>query len=232
MDWNLVFFMVLPYISLSLFLAVTIYRSVFRPFTISSLSSQLLESKKLYWGSVPFHYGVVLVLLMHLLALLFPKGLLLWNAVPIRLYLLEFTGFVLGLWSLAGVAVLLWRRVSEPKIRVVTTPMDRLVLLLTFVSVLTGVLTAAGYRFGSVWFTGVFTPYLWSILKLQPRPELVEPLPWLIQLHVLNNFILLAIFPFSRLVHIITWPLGYVFRPWQIVVWAREQQSLRKTAAE
>jgi len=225
-DWNQLFFVIFPYTSLSLFIAVTAYRSLFRPSTVSSLSSQLLERKKLYWGSIPFHYGVVLILLMHLLALLFPKGLMLWNAVPIRLYLLEFTGFVMGLWSLAGLVILLWRRVSESRIRVVTTPMDVVVLLLTILSMLTGVLTAAGYRFGSTWFTGVFTPYVWSILSLQPRPELVAPLPWVIQLHVLNFFVLLAVFPFSRLIHIITWPLGYLIRPWQIVVWMRKRTQM------
>ena len=219
MDWNQLFFVIFPYIAVTLFIAVTIYRSIFRPFTISSLSSQLLERKKLYWGSIPFHYGIVLILLIHLLALIFPKVLLLWNAVTIRLYLLEFTGFVLGLWCIVGLIVLLWRRVSVPNIKAVTTPMDLVVLLLVLGSVITGVLIASGYRFGSTWFTGVFTPYLWSLLILQPRPELIAPLPWLIQLHVLNNFILLAIFPFSRLIHIITWPLGYVFRPWQIVIW-------------
>jgi len=219
MDLNQLFFVVFPYIAVTLFIAVTIYRSIFRPFTVSSLSSQLLERKKLYWGSIPFHYGIVLILLIHLFALIFPKVLLLWNAVTIRLYLLEFTGFVLGLWCFVGLIVLLWRRVRVPNIKAVTTPMDLVVLLLLLVSVITGVLIASGYRFGSTWFTGVFTPYLWSLLILQPRPELVAPLPWLIQLHVLNNFILMAIFPFSRLIHIITWPLGYLFRPWQIVIW-------------
>jgi len=219
MDLNQLFFVVFPYIAVTLFIAVTIYRSIFRPFTVSSLSSQLLERKKLYWGSIPFHYGIVLILLIHLFALIFPKVLLLWNAVTIRLYLLEFTGFVLGLWCFVGLIVLLWRRVSVPNIKAVTTPMHLVVLLLLLVSVITGVLIASGYRFGSTWFTGVFTPYLWSLLILQPRPELVAPLPWLIQLHVLNNFILMAIFQFSRLIHIITWPLGYVFRPWQIVIW-------------
>lgn len=221
MDWNLLFFVIFPYISVTLFVTVTIYRSIFRPFTVSSLSSQLLERQKLYWGSIPLHYGILLILSFHLLALVFPKALLLWNAVPIRLYLLEFTGFVLGLWGLVGVVVLLWRRVSSPNIKAVTTPMDLVVLLLVLISVITGVLTASMYRFGSSWFTGIFTPYLWSLLTFQPRPALVSPLPWLIQLHVLNNFILLAIFPFSRLIHIITWPVGYVFRPWQIVAGMR-----------
>lgn len=229
MDWNQILFVVFPYIALTLFLAITIYRSIFRPFTISSLSSQLLERKKLFWGTIPFHYGIVLILLFHLLALVFPKALVLWNAAPLRLYLLEISGFALGLWSLAGVLILVWRRFSSANIRAVTTPMDLVVLLLVLVSVLTGVLTASGYRFGSNWFTGVFTPYLWSLLTFQPRPELVAPLPWVIQVHVLNNFMILAIFPFSRLIHILTWPLGYVFRPWQIVIWVRQQQSLRRT---
>jgi len=229
MDWNQILFVVFPYIALTLFLAITIYRSIFRPFTISSLSSQLLERKKLFWGTIPFHYGIVLILLFHLLALVFPKVLVLWNAAPLRLYLLEISGFALGLWSLAGVLILVWRRFSSANIRAVTTPMDLVVLLLVLVSVLTGVLTASGYRFGSNWFTGVFTPYLWSLLTFQPRPELVAPLPWVIQVHVLNNFMILAIFPFSRLIHILTWPLGYVFRPWQIVIWVRQQQSLRRT---
>jgi len=226
MLWNQILFVIFPYISITLFVGVTAYRSVFREFTISSLSSQLLERKKLYWGSISFHYGIVLILIMHLLALLFPKGLLLWNSVPIRLYLLEFTGLALGLWSLVGLVILLWRRLGEPRIRAVSTPMDLIVLLLLLVSVVTGVLTAVSYRFGSTWFTGVFTPYLASIIKFQPRPELVAPLPWMIQLHVFNFFVLLGVFPFSRLVHVITLPLGYLLRPWQIVIWIQKPRSL------
>ena len=218
MDWNQLLFVVFPYVSITLFIAVTIYRVKYRPFTISSLSSQLLEGKQLYWGSIPFHHGILWILLFHLIALLTPKALLVWNAVPIRLYLLEISGFILGLWALGGVVLLFWRRMTVAYIKAVTTPMDIVVLLLTLVSILTGVLTAALYRFGSVWFTGVFTPYLWSILTLQPRPELVAPLPWLVQLHLFNNFALLALLPFSRLVHILSWPLDYLVRPWQIVI--------------
>ena len=218
MDWNQLLFVVFPYVSITLFIAVTIYRVKYRPFTISSLSSQLLEGKQLYWGSIPFHHGILWILLFHLIALLTPKALLLWNAVPIRLYLLEISGFILGLWALGGVVLLFWRRMTVAYIKAVTTPMDIVVLLLTLVSILTGVLTAALYRFGSVWFTGVFTPYLWSILTLQPRPELVAPLPWLVQLHLFNNFALLALLPISRLVHILFWPLDYLVRPWQIVI--------------
>jgi nitrate reductase gamma subunit len=203
----------------------TVYRSVYRPFTISSLSSQLLERKKLYWGSISFHWGIVLILLMHLAALIFPSTLVLWNSVPVRLYLLELTGVALGVWALVGLLVLIWRRIGEPRVRVVTSRMDIIVLTLLLLSVVTGVWTATAYRFGSFWFTAVFTPYLLSLLTLQPNIALVAPLPLVIKLHVLNFFVLLVVFPFSRLVHIITYPLGYLFRPWQIVIRARRRPA-------
>ena len=223
--WNNVEFVYFPYVSILLFLVVSIYRSVYRPFSISALSSQLLENKKLYWGSISFHYGVIIVLFGHLTALLLPQGLLLWNSLPIRLYLLEGTGLALGLWALVGLGILVWRRLTTRRILAVTTPMDLLVLALLLVSVISGVLIATLYRFGSYWFTGVFTPYLLSLLILQPRPELVAPLPWIIKLHVLNFFILLAVFPFSRLIHIATYPIAYLVRPWQILIWNRKARA-------
>ncbi|HAL17089.1 MAG TPA: respiratory nitrate reductase subunit gamma [Anaerolineaceae bacterium] len=222
MDWNTIFFVIWPYISLTIFVVVTVYRSIIRPFSISSLSSQLLENKQLYWGSISFHYGIVLVLLGHLLALLIPRSVVLWNAVPLRLYLLEITGLGLGLWSLAGLLILVFRRVTVRRVQVVTTPMDAVVLAALLVSVISGVLVATLYRFGSYWFTGVFSPYLLSLVTFTPQIGLVAPLPWLIKLHVINNFVLAAIFPFSRLVHIFTYPIGYLIRPWQIVLWNRK----------
>lgn len=221
MDWNSVFFLIFPYLALITAVVVTIYRAAYRPFTLSSLSSQLLETRKLYWGSVAFHWGIVLILLGHLGALLFPNTITAWNSKPIRLYLLELTGIALAIWSLGGLLILIWRRLSERRVRAVTSAMDGIVLALLLVSIITGIWTAAGYRFGSQWFTAVFTPYLWSLLTLRPQVGLVAPLPLVIKLHVFNFFVLLAIFPFSRLVHIITYPLGYLFRPWQIVIRAR-----------
>lgn len=226
MNWNDLLFLIFPYISLAIFIIVSVYRAVYRPFTISSLSSQLLERRKLYWGSISMHYGIILVLLGHLFALLLPKGLLMWNTVPIRLYILEITGLALGTWATIGMLILLWRRLSSRKVRAVTSPMDLVVLALLLVSGISGLLIATAYRFGSYWFTGVFTPYLLSILTLQPRVELVAPLPWIIKLHVVNFFVLLIVFPFSRLVHIVTYPVGYLLRPWQLVISGRRSPHL------
>src|SRR5512135_1442163 len=134
MIWDTIFFIILPYIALATFLAVTIYRSIYRPFTVSSMSSQLLERKKLYWGSISFHYGIILVLLGHLLALVLPQSVRLWNAIPVRLYLLDITGLALGIWALVGLSILFYRRISEKRVRMVSTPMDFVVLILLLVS--------------------------------------------------------------------------------------------------
>lgn len=229
MNWNTLLFLVFPYVALALAVVVSVIRMRGRPFSVSAQSSQLLESRKLYFGSTAMHWGLVLILGGHLLAVLLPKGLLLWNAVPLRLYLLEITGLALALWAGVGVWILLARRLGDARVRVVSTPMDYVVLLLLLVSIVTGVITAGAYRFGSYWFPAVFTPYLWSLLTLQPRPELVADLPFWVQFHVFNFWLLLAVFPFSRLIHVVTVPLGYLWRPWQVVIWLRRQRRPRAT---
>jgi nitrate reductase gamma subunit len=202
---------------------VSVLRWRRHPFTVSALSSQLLESRKLFWGSVSFHWGVVLILLGHLLALIVPRGFELWNGAPLRLYLLEGTGLALGLWTLFGVSALIYRRLTTSRVRAVTSPMDVVVLIVILAQVVTGVWIAVGYRWGSFWGTAVFVPYVRSLLALQPRPELVAPLPLVLQLHAFLFFVFLALFPFSRLVHIVTLPLGYLTRPWQRVIRTRRQ---------
>jgi nitrate reductase gamma subunit len=225
MDWNTLLFVIFPYVALFIAIIVTVYRSIYRPFSISSLSSQLLERRWLFWGSIPFHWGITIILAGHLVAILIPQSILLWNAEPLRLYLLELTGIGLALWATLGMLVLLWRRVSIARIRAVSTPMDYVVVLLLLVSMVTGILIASVYRWGSYWFTGIFTPYIWSILTFQPNAASLVPLPFTIKLHVFNFYLLALAFPFSRLVHIIAWPLGYLLRPWQIVTWLRKSRA-------
>ena len=217
MTTNTLLFGVVPYVVVALALVVTVVRWRQHPFSVSSLSSQLLESRKLYWGSIPFHWGLSLILVGHLAALVVPRGFEIWNGSPLRLVLLEITGLALALWSAVGVAVLLYRRLSEPRIRRVTSVMDLVVLAVLAIQIGSGIWIAIGYRWGSYWGTAVFVPYVRSLLSFQPEPGYVDPLPFALKLHVLAFFAFLALFPFSRLVHIITLPVHYLFRPWQRV---------------
>ena len=218
MTTNDLLFGVLPYVAVVVAIVVTVIRWRRHPFSVSSLSSQLLESRRLYWGSIPFHWGLSIILLGHIAALIVPRGFELWNGEPARLYLLEATGLALALWAGVGVVILIARRLSNPRIQAVTTPMDLVVLLVIAVQIVTGVWIAIGYRWGSFWGTSVFVPYMRSLFTFDPDPSYVDPLPVILKLHVLSFYVFLLVFPFTRLVHIVTLPLGYLTRPWQKVV--------------
>lgn len=215
---SLMLFVVLPYAALALAIIVSVLRWRVAPFSVSSLSTQLLESRKLFWGSIPFHWGIIFILTGHIFVLFLPSAVDWWNGVPVRLYALEITGVALGLWTLFGLVVLTYRRFSVSKIRVVTTPMDIVVIALLLVQVISGLWVAIGLRFGAAWATGVVVPYIWSLVVLQPKPELISPFPLVLQIHVVAFWVFLAVFPFTRLVHILTYPVMYVTKPWQKVV--------------
>ena len=215
MSWHELAFVAAPYAAALLAIVGITYRVRYRKFSVSSLSSQLLERDKLYWGSVPFHWGILIILLGHLVALIIPGSFTAWNSVPVRLYALEITGFALAAWALGGLAVLMWRRVQSKRVRAVTTPADLVVLGLIIAQVVTGMLVALFYRFGSFWGPEVLTPYIRSLIALDPRPELLADLAIVVRLHVFLFFVFLGILPFTRLVHIFTVPLQYIFRPWQ-----------------
>lgn len=91
--YDILFFVALPYVALVLFFLVGITRYRRRPFSVSSLSSQFLENRKHFWSTVPFHYGLIGVLLLHLAGLMIPDTMLAWNAAPVRLLVLEVTGW-------------------------------------------------------------------------------------------------------------------------------------------
>ena len=68
------FFIAFPYIALILAIGVGLYRYFSHRFTYSSLSSQLLENRHLFWGSVSWHYGITLILVAHIIALVVSAG--------------------------------------------------------------------------------------------------------------------------------------------------------------
>ena len=166
---NTFLLVVFPYVAGIVFLVGVIYRYRQTGFTVSSLSSQFLEGDKLFWGAVPFHIGLLAVFFGHLLAFLLPQATLAWNSVPVRLIILEVSAFVFGLSLLFGLLSLLWRRLTNPRVRVVTSRMDIVIELLLLAQVVLGCWVALGFRWGSSWFAADLTPYLWSLLGTQPR---------------------------------------------------------------
>lgn len=211
-----------PYVALVLAIVVSILRFVWKPFSYSSLSSQFLENKQLFWGSGLWHWGIVWVLTGHLVAFLIPGQILAWNSAPFRLYLLEFTGLTAALLALVGIVALMVRRHTSSRVKVVTTAMDWILLGFLLLQVTTGIDTALRYRWGSSWYASNAAPYLWSLLSLSPRPELIVPLPWLPKIHILSGFSVILLIPFTRLVHLLVVPIFYYWRKPQVVIWNRK----------
>lgn len=220
-------FVVLPYTAVTLLVVVSIYRFVTNKFSYSSLSSQFLEGDELFYGSVPWHFGIIGVLTGHLIGFLIPKQVLLFNSVPLRLYILEVTGLVFGLMALVGIVSLFWRRIKTSRIRAVSTPMDIVVLSLLLIQVFLGVYTALFYRWGSSWYASSLVPYMYSLFAFQPDLKLITQMPIIVKLHVIGAYLIVLVFPFTRLVHMFSIPLSYLWRPFQVVKWNWDRKTIR-----
>ncbi len=220
-------FAILPYMVAITFLPVTIQRYRARGFTYSSLSSQFLENQQHFWGLVPFHYGILTVLGGHLLAFLLPQQLLWWNTRPLRLYLLEITGLMFAALALIGMCSALVRRFNTSKVRMVTTTRDWVLFVLLVIQIASGIGVAIFHPWGSSWFAAVVTPYLWSVFKLNPNLAAVAAMPFLIKFHIVNAYLVIGYFPFTRLVHVLVVPNPYLWRKPQLVRWYGRKEWAR-----
>jgi len=212
-------FVVLPYVCLFTFLLMTIHRYRRQSFTYSSLSSQFLENDVHFWSMVPFHYGILCITVGHLIAFLVPRGLLAWNSHPWRLYIIEVAALAFGLLTLIGLVGLIIRRATTPKVRVVTSATDWILLAMLLVQTVGGISVALLYPWGSSWFASNLSPYLWSILRLNPDVTYIQALPHLVKFHVVLAFLTIGFFPFTRLVHLLVVPNAYLWRKRQVVRW-------------
>ena len=221
---DIVLFGAFPYVAVVLAVVVGVYRYRSDRFSYSSFSSQFLENRDLFWGSVPWHYGIITVLLAHLIALLIPGVWARLIAAPLRLYTLEVIGLALSLAALLGLVLLILRRLRHPRIFSVTSTMDWVLLAALLAQVALGFWVALGYRWGSEWYLHTAVPWLVSLATFNPQTQFVTSLPWVVKLHMLGGFLLIALFPFTRLVHLVTFPITYLWRPYQVVIWNRRQR--------
>jgi nitrate reductase gamma subunit len=226
------FFSAYPYVVAIVFLVGVIYRYTQKGYQVSSLSAQFLESNKGFWGTVPFHWGILMLFLGHMVTFLLPDSVLAWNSDPVRLILHEGVSFTFAVAVVVGLVGLILRRLLDPRLRVVTTRMDYFVEFMLLAQVLLGCWIALGYRWGSSWFAADLSPYLWSVIKLNPQTEAVVAMPLVIKAHIVGAFSILLIFPFTRLVHILVAPFHYIWRPYQVVIWYWDKKRVRDANTE
>ncbi len=213
---------IVPYVCLAVFVVGHVWRYRYDKFGWTTRSSQLYERRLLRLGSPLFHYGMLGVVLGHVIGLGIPE---LWtNALglsPHAYHVLALAGGIpAGLAAVAGLVILVYRRRTTGPVFSATTVNDKVMYAVLGAVILLGMWnTVAGslLQFGGEYsYREGVSPWFRSIFLLQPRPELMAEAPLGFQLHALLATILFAMWPFTRLVHVFSAPVGYLTRPYLV----------------
>ena len=216
-----------PYAAIAVFIVGHIWRYKYDQFGWTTRSTQTYENRLLRWGSPMFHFGILMVIAGHAVGLLIPREWL--YAIGISEEMYHWGATVMGTFAavltLAGLAILIYRRRTVGPVFLATTVMDKVMYLFLGATLLFGTAATLVYQvFGHGYhYRETVSPWVRSILFFQPQPELMEHVPLLFQLHVLTATALFVLWPFTRLVHVFSAPVGYLFRPY-IVYRSRDQQ--------
>ncbi|MDE2790733.1 MAG: respiratory nitrate reductase subunit gamma [Paracoccaceae bacterium] len=226
---NTFLFGIYPYICLTVLAVGSIARYERDPFTWKSSSSQLLRRRQLVMGSVLFHVGVLIVFFGHLVGLLTPIWI--FDAIGIshgfKQILAIVVGGIAGLFALVGGGMLLHRRVSDPRIRRNSSVADIGILALLLAQILLGLATiplSAQHLDGGemvrfmAWAQGIFT-------FRAHVADLVIDAHWIFKLHLFLGLTIFLLFPFTRLVHMLSFPVRYLFRPGYQIVRSRRSAA-------
>ena len=210
------FFVVYPYICLTVFVVGHVWRYRYDKFGWTTRSSQLYENRLLRIGSPMFHFGILFVFLGHVMGLAVPESWTSAVGLSERWYhiLAIGIGSVAGFCTIVGMAILIYRRRTVGPVFSATTRMDKFMYAVLAAVIVLGLVNTAGqvfadynYREGvSVWFRGIWRGALY--------PQLMEEAPLSFQIHGVLAMFLFALWPFTRLVHVFSAPLGYLTRPY------------------
>ena len=215
---NTFLWIIIPYVAIAIFIGGHILRYHYDKFGWTTRSSQLYENRLLRLGSPLFHFGILLVALGHIGGILIPESATsdigisetAYHAAAVSL------GAVSGFMTLAGVAILIYRRRTTGPVFSATTRNDKGMYVLLVATLVAGLATTV---IGNI--TGhphdyrlTVAPYFRSIFYFQPKVNLITDAPVGFQIHVMLAWILFAVWPFTRLVHVFSAPIGYLTRPY------------------
>ena len=232
-DINFVIFGVMPYVALTVFLVGSIARYERDPFTWKSSSSQLLRRKQLMLGSVLFHLGILAIFAGHFVGLLTPIAV--WDFLGVshgfKQMLAIVAGGIAGVACLLGGLLLLHRRVFDPRIRQNSSFGYTAILAVLLAQLCLGLATiplSLGHLDGHemikfmTWAQGIFT--------LNPASAgFVADVHWIFKAHLTLGLTIMLIFPFTRLVHMLSAPVWYLNRRgWQLVRSKRRMPVARR----
>ncbi len=227
LNWLQIFlFGVYPYVALTIAIIGTWVRFDLSQYSWKTGSTQMLRSKNMRLASNLFHVGIIVVLLGHLFGMLTPHFLYdRFISAGHKQILAVVVGGIAGVFCWFGLVMLMWRRFTDDRISNTSSFSDKLVLVLLFIqlnlgllSIFTSVKHLDGYTMMNLagWAQDI------TILRPWQAAARIEQIDLIYQLHMALGITLIAIFPFTRLIHIISAPIWYFGRRYQIV---REKRS-------
>jgi len=218
---NSFFFGIFPYIAVATMIIGSVLRYDRDPYSWKADSSQLLSRKGLRLGSNLFHVGILLLFFGHLVGLLTPH----WVYEPFmtagqKQVIAMTAGGIFGAMCFVGMVILIWRRTANPRVRATTKFMDMAILLILFAQLILGMLTipqSAKHLDGSTMVS--LAEWAQHIVLFRPgASDYVISAHIIYKLHIVLGLTIFLLFPFTRLVHVFSAPLKYMFRSgYQIV---------------
>jgi nitrate reductase gamma subunit len=213
-------FGIYPYVAVAIFLLGSLIRFEREQYSWKSGSSQLLRGRQLRIGSNFFHIGILFLMAGHTVGLLTPHevyGLLI--TAPQKQMLAIVSGGAAGTLCFIGLTLLLHRRLFDARIRATSSAADIAILAMLWAQLVLGLATlplSLGHRDGHVMMQ--LSHWAQHIVTFRgDAASYLAEVSWVFKAHILLGVTLFVAFPFSRLVHIWSAPLGYVVRPYQLV---------------
>lgn len=234
---NTLVFGIYPYIALAVLVIGTVIRYDREPYSWRSGSSQLLRRKQLMWGSVLFHVGVIVIFFGHLIGLLTPIWI--FDAIGIshgaKQLLAIIAGGVAGVAAIIGATLLVHRRLFDARVRASSSFSDTAVIILLWLQLLLGLATIPismqhldGHemvKFMS-WAQGIF------VFDPAASSYVLDAHP-IFKAHLFLGLTILLIFPFTRLVHMLSAPVRYLWRPgYQVMRHKEPRRAMTRIVAE
>ena len=204
-----------PYVCVAVFTAGHVWRYRRDRYGWTARSTQLMERRLLMAGSLLFHFGILAAVGGHVLGILVPRS---WTAAigiseNAYHYIAVVAGGAAGAAVIVGLAILVYRRMRIGRVRATTTPSDLVLYPVLVAAIALGVLaTFWGSAADHYAYRETVSPWFRGIFGLRPDGSLMVGAPFLFQAHAFSSWLLLGIWPFTRLVHVWSVPFAFVGR--------------------
>lgn len=212
-----------PYLALAIFLIGSWVRFDHEQYSWKADSTQFLSKAGMRLASNFFHIGILAIFFGHAAGLLLPHELFLnlgvsdlqhqWTAI--------LAGSVFGSLAFIGGIILWFRRLTNKRVRAAGRGRDLFILtwiMLTLTLGLSTIPTSIHHAEGGDASTMIaLAEWVQSMLYFRPDPSLLDGVNTVYKMHIVAGLTMFLLFPFTRLVHIWSAPIGYIGRAYQIV---------------